>query len=201
MIYIMRRMRSKVFMRGVIVFRTQGAHIGPMIKKDCFDLLQDFHTQIREALVPFAQTIEALDVAGKWTKEHYTTIHKFKTFHETSVATHTRDEEIAFYPILGQRWREIHSGETIHTPTECMLREHMDIFAHIHAIGMLADILQLQPANAVALENLIGEGRAILTILPLHMQKEEQFLFPKAREILPQSEIDAATELIRTLHR
>lgn len=172
-----------------------------MIKKDCFDLLQDFHTQIREALIPFAQTIEALDARGKWAKDHYTTIHKFKTFHETNVATHTRDEEIAFYPILGHRWREIHSAETIHTPTECMLREHMDIFAHIHAIGMLADILQLQPANAVALENLIGEGRAILTVLPLHMQKEEQFLFPKAREILPQSEIDAATELIRTLHR
>jgi hypothetical protein len=82
-----------------------------------------------------------------------------------------------------------------------MLREHVDIFAHIHAMGLLADILQLQPANTVALENMIGEGRAILTILPLHMQKEEQFLFPKAREILPRFEIEAATELMDSLHR
>lgn len=172
-----------------------------MINKDCFDLLQDFHSQIRTALIPFAQAIETLEATEKWEKEHYATIQKFKTFHETEVATHTRDEEIAFYPILGHHWRAIHSAETIHTPTECMLREHMDIFAHIHAIGLLADILQMQPANNVALENLIGEGQAILTILPLHMQKEEQFLFPKAREILPQSEIDAATQLIHTLHQ
>jgi hemerythrin-like domain-containing protein len=139
-------------------------------------------------------------VTGKWDSNHHTVIQKFKTFHETDAAMHTRDEEIAFYPILGQRWREIHSAETIHTPTECMLREHVDLFAHVHAMGVLADILQMQPANSVALENLIGEAQAILTILPLHMQKEEQFLFPKAREILPQREIDAATKLILSLH-
>lgn len=172
-----------------------------MSTHDCFDVLQDFHSKIRAALVPVGLCIEALETTGKWGLEHYAALQKFKAFHETEVATHTRDEEIAFYPILGHHWREIHSAETIHTPTECMLREHTDIFAHVHALGLMADILQVQPANTVALENLIGEGRAILTILPLHMQKEEQFLFPKAREILPQKEIDAATELIRTLHR
>lgn len=164
-----------------------------MTTNDCFDMLQDFHVKIRAALVPLTDSIETLESTGKWDRIHYTVIQKFKSFHDGEVATHTRDEEIAFYPLLVQ--------QNIHTPTECMLREHMDIFAHIHALDLLADILQMQPANTVALENLIGEGRAILTILPLHMQKEEQFLFPKAREILPQKEIDAATELIRTLHR
>lgn len=164
-----------------------------MTTNDCFDMLQDFHGKIRSALVPLTDSIEALESTGKWGHEHYLVIQKFKSFHDSEVSTHTRDEEIAFYPLLVQ--------QNIHTPTECMLREHMDIFAHIHAIGMLADILQVQPANIVALEALIGEGRAVLTILPLHMQKEEQFLFPKAREILPQKEIDAATELIRTLRR
>jgi iron-sulfur cluster repair protein YtfE (RIC family) len=172
-----------------------------MCAQDCFDMLQEFHDKIRTALIPMAQCIETLESTGKWGREHYTILQKFKTFHETDVATHTRDEEIAFYPILGQRWREIHSAETIHTPTECMLREHTDIFAHVHAFGVLVDILQMQPANSVALETLIGECRAILTILPLHMQKEEQFLFPKAREILPQSEIDAATQLICSLRQ
>lgn len=188
-------------MRGVIVFGPQTAHNPFMISKDCFDLLQDFHSQIRTALIPFSQVIETLEATGKWNKDHYATIQKFKTFHETEVATHTRDEEIAFYPILGQRWRETHPQETIHSPTEYMLREHTDIAAHIHAVGLLADILQVQPANIVALENLVGEGQAVLTILPLHMQKEEQFLFPKAREILPQSEIDSATQLINSLHQ
>lgn len=164
-----------------------------MTTNDCFDMLQDFHGKIRSALVPLTDSIEVLESTGKWCREHYLVIQKFKSFHDSEVSTHTRDEEIAFYPLLVQ--------QNIHTPTECMLREHMDIFAHIHAIGMLADILQVQPANIIALEALIGEGRAVLTILPLHMQKEEQFLFPKAREILSQKEIDAATELIRTLHR
>lgn len=172
---------------------------GRMARNDCFDLLQEFHIRIRAALLPFSKGIEALETSGKWDNGHHAVIQCFKTFHETEVALHTRNEEIAFYPMMGRRRCEVHAAEGIHTPVECMLREHTDIFAHVHALGLLADILQLQPANTNVLENLIGEGRAILTVLPLHMQKEEQFLFPRARELLPPSDIDAATELIRSL--
>ncbi len=170
-----------------------------MTKKDCFDLLEAFHARILTTLVPFAKDIEAMEAGGKWEGGYYSRIQLFKTFLETEVAAHTLDEEIAFYPILVRCWREAHSADAIHNPIGCMLREHMDVFAHTHTIGVLADILQAQPANTVALENLIGEAHAILTVLPLHIQKEEQFLFSRAREILPQCEIDAATELMCSL--
>lgn len=172
-----------------------------MTKGDCFDILQDFHTQVRSALRPFAQAIDELESSGKWCSEIYSTLQHFKTFHERKASAHTRDEEIAFYPILGQRWRESRPLETIHSPAEYMLREHSDINAHIHSIGVLADILQQQPANDVVVETLVGEARAILTILPMHMQKEEQFLFPQARELLPQEDIQKATILIQSLHQ
>lgn len=172
-----------------------------MSNADCFDLLQTFHSEVYDALIPVTQAIATLESSGNWNAEIYSTLKNFKTFHECDVAAHTRDEEIAFYPILGQRWREKNPLETIHSPAEYMLREHSDIAAHIHAIGVLSDILQQQPKNTVAIESLIGEGRAILTILPMHMQKEEQFLFPQARKLLPQEDIRIATTLIQKLHQ
>ncbi len=164
-------------------------------------MLKAFHCKIYEALIPLAQAMDALESNNKWSSEIYSTLQQFKRFHETEVSTHIRDEEIAFYPVLGQRWRENHPLETIHSPAEYMLREHSDIAAHIHTMGVLSDLLQQQPENTVAIENIIGEGRAVLSIFPMHIQKEEQFLFPQARKLLPQDDIRIATALIQKLHQ
>ncbi|PIR21393.1 MAG: hypothetical protein COV45_01210 [Deltaproteobacteria bacterium CG11_big_fil_rev_8_21_14_0_20_47_16] len=184
----------------IILHLEKSNYTAPVKKIDCFDILEGFHHEIRDALVPFSQAISTLQHSRKWQPLIYTVIQNFKSFHEAEVAAHTRDEEIAFYPIIGVRWRESKTFDTIHAPTEYMLREHTDIASHIHAIGLLSEMLQQQPANKLALEALLGEAQAVLMILPLHMQKEEQFLFPQARKLLPKEDVETATTLIQQLH-
>lgn len=178
-----------------------GAHKAAMGHIDCFDILAEFHCKIYEALVPLAQAIDTLDATGRWGPELHGAICRFKHFYEEDVAGHIRDEEIAFYPIINQRWRENNPRETIYSPTMCMLQEHADIAGRIHAMGVLADLLQQQPDNALAIENLVGEGRAVLAIFPMHIQKEEQYLFAQARKFLPPDDIALATQLIQKLHQ
>lgn len=184
-----------------MVIWTRECPYGPMANVDCFDLLMAFHCKIYEALVPLAQAIDTLEAGGQWTPSLHARIHEFKRFHEIDVTAHTRDEEIAFYPIVNQHWRESHPRETIYSPTMCMLQEHADIAGRIHAMAVLADLLQQQPDNALAIENLVGEGRAILAIFPMHIQKEEQYLFAQARKFLPPDDIALATQLIQKLHQ
>jgi hemerythrin-like domain-containing protein len=121
----------------------------------------------------------------------------------TRLLLHARKEDEALFPAI-ERALGAPGG-----PTTVMREEHREI--HAHAQRFRDTLHELNEIEHPAIEaggerlralahggggaaELAGTAEAIVTLLDLHFGKEEQILFPMAREVLSRAEIDAVAD-------
>jgi regulator of cell morphogenesis and NO signaling len=125
---------------------------------------------------------------------------------EIELLAHARREDDALFPALERALSEASlTGE--------MRREHRDI--HAEADRFRATLRQLNEVEHPAIvaggarlgalaeagepEALRGTGAALIRLLDEHFQKEEEILFPMAREVLDPSQLEAVSRAMDAL--
>ena len=116
-------------------------------------------------------------------------------FREYADARHHDEEE----KILFRAMRE-HGAPESGGPVQTLMKEHVIGRAAIAKLAAIADTASDWPADALAtISETAGQFN---TMLRQHIDKEDSYLYPMAREILPRSAFqaisDACAEIVRT---
>jgi iron-sulfur cluster repair protein YtfE (RIC family) len=139
---------------------------------DAFAILHDCHEHILERLARLESLGRELARATELKEAHLAVLGDVLTFLDTAVPMHSADEEKTLFPRLRQAM-----GVTAgHTPMDCMEREHVE--HQVQLAGLKRAVVRRDPA-AVAREAL-----GVVAGYREHIGKEEEVLFPWARETL-----------------
>ena len=153
---------------------------------DAFAILHDCHEHILERLARLETLGRELATAGEITERHMAVFGDVLTFLDTAVAMHSADEEQTLFP----RLRAALGAAAGHTPMDCMQKEHVD---HQAQLAMLKRAVVKREAKAASREAL-----AIVAAYSEHIGKEEEVLFPWAKETLTNPVlVDAMTQEMR----
>jgi len=139
---------------------------------DAFGILHDCHEHILERLTRLETLGRELARATELKEAHLAVLGDVLTFLDTAVPMHSADEEQTLFP----RLREATGHLAGHTPMDCMEQEHVQ---HQALLAALKRAVVKRDAAATAQSAL-----AIVNEYREHIGKEEQVLFPWARETL-----------------
>jgi hemerythrin-like domain-containing protein len=138
---------------------------------DAFGILHDCHEHILQRLALLDATAAELPTRGL--SEHtLAALGDVLAFLHTAIPIHSADEEQTLFP----RLRSAAGGPTGHTPMDCMEQEHR---AHAEQIAQLERAIVRRDLAAVA-----RAARAIVRDYRSHIEREEEVLYPWARELL-----------------
>lgn len=164
------------------------------MQQDPIEHLLNEHREIMAQIADLRQAVQTLAIRGQEAlPETLLVFNRIGQMMATELDLHRHKEDDIFFPAL-----EAIFG-TQGTPTEVMRQEHQDI----HAQGILlrqtlyelnevqhpaieaggAQLRQLA-SNGGSAEALKHTGEEIIDLLDLHFGKEEEILFPMARQIL-----------------
>jgi iron-sulfur cluster repair protein YtfE (RIC family) len=139
---------------------------------DAFAILHDCHEHILERLARLEMLAKELSRATALEERHLAVLGDVLTFLDTAVAVHSADEEQSLFP----RLRQAMGASGGHTPMDCMESEHVQHQALMAALKRA--VVRREPAAvARAALAIVGEYRS-------HIGKEEEVLFPWARQLL-----------------
>lgn len=138
---------------------------------DAFAILHDCHEHILERLARLEGLGHELQRADALEERHLAVLGDVLSFLHTAIPMHSADEERTLFPRL--RAAQPTLGRT---PMDCLEREHVDHGAQLAALERA--VVQRNPsAIARAALAVVGSYRE-------HIGKEEEILFPWARELL-----------------
>ena len=138
-----------------------------------FDILHDCHEHILERLSRLEGLGHELQGAAALEERHMAVLGDVLAFLHTAIPIHSADEEQSLFPRLRAAQSLSRSG---HTPMDCLEREHGDHAAQLAALER-AIVQRVPAAIARAALAMVGSYRE-------HIGKEEEVLFPWARELL-----------------
>jgi len=139
--------------------------------------------QVREQLADLKDATERLDSNPPYA---LAIVRKVLAFLKKDVSTHFRVEEEALFPVLGRIIG-------FDGPISVMLSEHKHLLG---GISSLESALVDQPTDRKRVATICND---IVEALTAHSAKEDEVLFPLARQVLNQeqlSEIDGKAKLI-----
>jgi iron-sulfur cluster repair protein YtfE (RIC family) len=138
---------------------------------DAFAILHDCHEHILERLARLEGLGHELQDADVLEERHMAVVGDVLSFLHTAIPIHSADEERTLFPRL-----RVAQPMLGHTPMDCLEREHVDHAAQLAALERA--IVKRDPAAiARAALAVVGSYRE-------HIAKEEEVLFPWARELL-----------------
>ena len=136
-----------------------------------FAILHDCHEHILERLARLEGVGHDLERATALEERHMAALGDVLAFLHTAIPIHSADEERTLFPRL--RAAQPTLGRT---PMDCLEREHVDHAAQLAALE-----------RAIVQRELGAIARAALAVVGSyreHIGKEEEILFPWARELL-----------------
>jgi iron-sulfur cluster repair protein YtfE (RIC family) len=136
-----------------------------------FEILHDCHEHILERLARLETLGRELQGAAAFEERHLAVVGDLLSFLHTAIPIHSADEERTLFP----RLRAAHPASG-YTPMDCMEREHVDHQAQLARFER-AVVKRDAPAAARAALDVVASYRD-------HIGKEEEILFPWAREVL-----------------
>ena len=139
---------------------------------DAFAILHDCHEHILERLTRLETLGRELKAAQAIDGRHLVVLGDVLTFLDVAVPMHSADEEQTLFP----RLRETLGPMRGPTPMDCMEREHVQHQALLVALKRAVVKRDAKAAGQAAL-SIVAEYRE-------HIGKEEEVLFPWARETL-----------------
>jgi iron-sulfur cluster repair protein YtfE (RIC family) len=143
---------------------------------NAFAILHDCHEHILERLARLEGLGRELLRATALEDRHFAVLGEVLAFLHTAIPIHSEDEERTLFPRL--RAKQPTPG---HSPMDCMEREHIE---HRAQLATLERAVVKRDAAAVA--------RAALGIVASyreHIGKEEEVLYPWAREVLGEANV------------
>ena len=156
-------------------------------------VLEELSRQHRDAermLVDLSAAVTRLRLEGAGEPGVLADLARCRSLIRSEIDAHFRDEEQALFPILGRRIG------TEEGPIAVLMEEHRAFRRH-----------QLEYEEALAAFEAVGDGpwrdglagaaQAIGSLLPPHIEKEDQVLFPMAEALLEESEWDEVNALRR----
>jgi iron-sulfur cluster repair protein YtfE (RIC family) len=153
---------------------------------DAFAILHDCHEHILERLGRLETLGRELDGAPALEERHLAVLADVLTFLDTAVPIHSADEEQTLFP----RLREAMASLPGRTPMDCLEQEHVQHQSLLIALK-----------RAVVKRDVVATAQAALSIVKEyreHISKEEQVLFPWARETLTDRVVvEAMTQQMR----
>ncbi len=138
-----------------------------------FEILERCHEHITQRLEVLEEVARSLRDAQKFRDEHLAVLGDIISFLDTAVPLHTADEEQTLFPMLRKHPQ---FAEATTTPMDCMEsdhRRHMDTRRTLDTAIVKRDV----QATVRCAMNIAASYRE-------HMQKENEVLFPVARQLL-----------------
>ncbi len=161
---------------------------------DPIAILMEEHEQFRERLGRFAAQMQALASPPRVPSPVVRQIAEFGHFLARDVdGWHGRKEEEALFPALGS-YLPVDAG-----PIGVMLSEHGLLREHQRSIERSAERLAKDPEAIDALATAESAEHAIRALLTDHIEKEDHVLFPMARSLLSERELDEVAELCQAI--
>lgn len=152
-----------------------------------FEILTTCHEHILERLAVLEQVGDDLQKSEQIEDHHLARLGELLAFLDTVIPIHSADEEVSLFPRLRKLGPFVGAE---HTPMDCMESEH---------VGHGEQKAQLKVA--MVKRDAAKAGRCALTMVReyrTHIRKEEDILYPMARELLTDAdEIATMTEEMR----
>lgn len=147
--------------------------------------LEETHKQILDFF--WRWELKAQEAQWATPQEQGALVNTLLRFHDDVLEIHTRQEEESLFPRIE---RELDG------PVACMLEEHRQASA---LLGQLMDDARaLMAGEAVFAEQAVPRVRAMAQLFRQHIQKENQVLYPMARNVLDESQLaQIAKEMAR----
>ena len=159
---------------------------------NAFDILLHCHEHILSKLQVLEQTARDLDATGSFEQRHLAGLGDVVTMLDTAIPMHSADEEQSLFPRL--RALPEFEGAAGHTPMDCMQDEHVQhqkLMAALKRAVMQRDVGR----TVMTARHIVAEYRG-------HIEKENEVLFPFAREKLTDPRlIEELTEEMRGRRR
>lgn len=147
--------------------------------------LADFHGEVSEIARAPVATPEA---SGR--------VRRFARFLEEEVdRLHGRKEEEGLFPALAAHLPS-EAG-----PVEVLIAEHGTLRTEQATLVRTAERLNQDPEAAEVVPGLLGTESSIRTLLADHIQKEDEILFPMARELLTDGELSEIARCFERIER
>ncbi len=156
------------------------------------------HREIMDGIAPVRAAVAALEMRGNTAvPEALPAIRAAVTMMETTLFAHAHREDEALFPALEQVFGSAEG------PTAVMRMEHRAIHDQVVLLGEI--LRQMEAAEGGALlasgAKLHDAAQEIIEMLDGHFGKEEQVLFPMARQVLTTEDLDAVARKMEELDR
>ncbi len=139
-----------------------------------FEILSTCHEHIGERLGALEEVGRALRDAPELEQQHLATLGEVLAFLDTAIPIHSADEEQSLFPRL--RALPTFAGAVGDTPMDCMEAEHIE---HGDEKARLKAAIVTRDAGAVG-----RHAIALANAYRSHIAKEEEVLYPMARQLL-----------------
>lgn len=106
---------------------------------------------------------------------------------QTEVRHHFREEEEALFPVLKR-----HLGADAGGPIATMLEEHETFWRWAARLSEGVAALRAGRWDEAMASRVREAGQAILDLLPAHIEKEDNMLFPMAKDVMSATEWEEA---------
>ena len=138
--------------------------------------LEETHKQILDFF--WRWELKAQETLWATLQEQAALVNTLLRFHDDVLEIHTRQEEEALFPRIE---RELDG------PVACMLEEHRQ--ANALLAQLMDDARALMAGEAVFGERAVPRVRALAQVFRQHIQKEDQVLYPMARNVLDATQL------------
>lgn len=179
---------------------------------DAVDHLLAEHREIMGGFEPLRRAVAALEARGEAAiAEALPALAAAARLMATRLRAHARKEDDALFPALERVFGEGAGA------TAVMRDEHREIHAHAERFRATlreleevehpailaggAELAALAAGAGAGAARLAAAARGVLDLLDAHFAKEEEVLFPMAREVLPPEELRAVAARMEALGR
>ncbi len=171
--------------------------------RDPIDHLLEEHRAIMTRLAPLRRAVEELHGEGADLSRILPVLQDAGQMMATTLLLHARQEDEALFPeieraldsaggptaVMRQEHRDIHAGAELFRRT---LRELNEV--EHPAIMARGEALRSLPAGVSGTGQLRGIAEEILALVDAHFGKEEQILFPMARQVLTSEALEQTAQ-------
>lgn len=158
---------------------------------DPIERLMNEHQHGLRELEKMRQAGHELKTSG-FKPETYQALQAATDFINGDLRTHNENEENALFPLLEARMGQ--GG-----PTTVMRAEHQQLWSALDQLEWGLKGLSENPSNGAKVDEIAGLTNFIYTLLSQHISKEDNILYPMAREMLTQEDFRLVSERMNGL--
>jgi hemerythrin-like domain-containing protein len=158
--------------------------------------LSDEHASLSQEIKVVEEAIRSIQASG-CTGDVERTLARFFQVFERDFIPHSRQEEVAVFPLLNERLiasGEHSNGPVLVTAVDVMRDEHvkaLQLAAAARSGLKLASRVTDQRSRLIVLEASLRQTMELIEVLRLHMFREDNIVFASAHRLITGAEFDA----------